>query len=342
MIPLPSLASLHTAPMGTDLIDSYGRIHTSCRISLTDKCNLRCTYCMDENATFVNQSQILTSQELGVLARVLVESGITKIRLTGGEPLLRKDIVEVTRDLSSLKGLTDLALTTNGLLLSDLASDLRAAGLDRLNISLDTLDPTQFKTLSRRNGLQYVLAGIDSAINAKFGSIKLNAVILKDINADQVVPLATYAIERGLEMRYIESMPIGAQDWDKSAMVSADEIHSILEAKLGPLEPEPRTDEASPAETWKVKNGGRIGIIASVTKPFCSQCNRLRLTADGYLRACLFSTDETDLKGFLRPKLDQTSLVQAIRNTVWNKGPGHGITSNSFVKPTRTMHSIGG
>jgi len=341
MIPLPELVTITNGPPGHDLVDSYGRFHTSCRISLTDRCNLRCQYCMDENATFVNQSKILTSHELSVLAKILVEAGITKIRLTGGEPLLRGDIVSLTRELSSLQGLSDLALTTNGLLLANLASDLREAGLSRLNISLDTLDPTQFFALSRRKGLHTVLAGIDAAINAEFSSIKLNAVILKNMNEDQIVPLAKYAIERGMEMRYIESMPIGAQDWDRSAMVSAEQIHAILEAGLGSLEPEPRV-EASPAETWRAKSGGRIGIIASVTRPFCNQCNRLRLTADGYLRACLFSTDETDLKTFLRPELNSLGLKQAIRNTVWNKGPGHAITSSSFVKPIRTMHSIGG
>lgn len=341
MISLPELATIRAAPPGTDLTDTYGRIHTSCRISLTDRCNLRCQYCMDEDAVFVNHSKILTAHELGILARVFAKSGIEKIRLTGGEPLLRKDIVSIIRDLSGIKGLSDLALTTNGMLLNRLASELREAGLNRLNISLDTLEPSQFATISRREGLHTVLDGINAAIQAQYETIKINAVILKGKNEDQIIPLAQYALERGLEMRYIESMPIGAREWERSAMVDAAQIHAILESGLGPLEPETRMD-ASPAETWRVKGGGRVGIIASVTRPFCSQCNRLRLTADGHLRACLFSRDETDIKTYLRPALNMTGLEQAIHTTVWNKGPGHGITSASFVKPTRTMHSIGG
>lgn len=330
-------------PLVGPLIDSFGRIHRSLRVSVTDRCNLRCTYCMPEEATFLDGSHLLTSRQIGEVVAVGVGLGLDKIRLTGGEPLLRRDLLEIVEQLGQIRGISDLSLTTNGILLKDLARPLLLAGLKRLTISLDTLKENTFSLLSRRQGLDRVLGGIAAAQDAGFQGTKLNAVILKGINETEIVPLAAFAQENNLTLRFIESMPIGADPWERQAMVSGQEIKKILEDKWGPLIPEPDQNPHAPAMDFRFADRlGRIGLIMSVTRPFCGQCDRLRLTADGKLRNCLFSLQETDLRDCLGSSTDASELKLRFRRSVWEKWEGHEINSARFLKPERTMHAIGG
>lgn len=298
---------------------------------------------MPEEATFLPGNQLLTRKQICEVVSAGVELGLTKIRLTGGEPLLRKELVEIVRDMSEIEGIEDLSLTTNGILLTELAKPLYLSGLQRLTISLDTLREDTFFRLARREGLSRVLRGIDAAQEAGFKGTKLNAVILKGINENEIVPLATYARERNLTLRFIESMPIGADPWDRGAMVSGKQIQSTLEAKWGPLIPVSGQNPNAPALDFQFADGkGRIGLIMSVTRPFCGQCDRLRLTADGKLRNCLFSLDETDLREALDSPEGPDSLPMHFRKSIWGKWEGHEINTARFLKPDRTMHSIGG
>jgi len=332
-------------PQPVPLLDRFGRAHTSLRISVTDRCNLRCFYCMPEvGAQFLPRAELLTYEEMIRLVQLLIDRcGLNKVRITGGEPLVRRDLPLLIAQLQALPGLQDLALTTNGILLREQAAALKQAGLQRLNISLDTLDRERFQQIARRDNLQQVLEGIATAQELGFESIKINAVAMRGITDEDVLPLAEMAVQTGLEVRFIEYMPLDAEHaWERDKVLLAAEIREQLAAHFGPLEPETPDDVHLPARTYRLPGGaGRIGFIASVSEPFCGQCNRFRLTADGKLRNCLFSQTETDLREALR---DGTAdeLEQLIRSCIAQKGPGHEINSAQFLQPLRPMHAIGG
>jgi cyclic pyranopterin phosphate synthase len=298
---------------------------------------------MPEEVTFLDRSELLTFEEIAHFVQVAAPLGIDKIRLTGGEPLMRRDLERLAALLAEIPGIKDIGLTTNGLLLAHKAQALFDAGLRRINISLDTLDPERFRQLSRRDGLDAVLAGIEAARQAGFAPIKVNAVIIRGVNDCDVVPLALYALERGLEMRYIEYMPIGAEAWERSKCYFGHEILEQLEQAIAPLVPAEHYDPRAPAMDFQFTDGsGRIGLIASVSRPFCLSCNRVRLTAEGKLRNCLFALDEVDVKPLLRGQPDDRCLADLIRQNVRAKWEGHEINTARFVKPQRTMHAIGG
>jgi cyclic pyranopterin phosphate synthase len=325
------------------LLDTFGRVHNNLRISVTDRCNLRCTYCMAEDVTFLDRAELLTYEEIAHFVRVAVPLGIDKVRLTGGEPLLRRDLDHLVRLLTIIPGIRDIGLTTNGLLLADQAGRLHDAGLRRLNVSLDTLDPERFRQLTRRTGVERVVAGLHAARQAGFTNIKINAVIIRGVNEVDVVPLARFARAFGMEIRFIEYMPIGAESWERDKVFFAHEIIEALEAEVAPLAPASDYDPHAPAMEFAYADGvGRVGLIASVSRPFCRSCNLLRLTCDGKLRNCLFALEEIDIKPFLRGSADDNHLAEAIRGNVWSKWEGHEINSARFVKPLRTMHAIGG
>jgi cyclic pyranopterin phosphate synthase len=341
-MPIPlsdSPLTTHHSP----LTDTFGRSHNNLRLSVTDRCNLRCTYCMPEEVTFLDRAELLSFEELTEFTRVAAGLGVDKVRLTGGEPLLRRGLPDLVRMLLDVPGVRDLGLTTNGVLLDDQAKPLYDAGLRRLNVSLDTLDRGRFQQLARRDALSKVLAGIDAARAAGFERIKVNAVVLRGVNDVDVVPLARYAREHGLEMRYIEYMPIGGEAWERDKVVFAHEILEAIDREVGPLAPADDYDPRAPAMDFRYADGGgRVGIIAPVSRPFCRRCNRLRLTAEGKLRNCLFALDELDVKPLLRPATDEGGIDEMIRRSVAAKGEGHEINSAKFVKPGRTMHAIGG
>jgi len=328
----------------TRLIDSFGRVHNNLRISVTDRCNLRCIYCMPEDVTFMDKGELLTFEEIARFVHVAAPLGVNKLRLTGGEPLLRKDLHHLAEMLCTIPGIDDIGLTTNGLLLAQQAKALYDSGLHRINLSLDTLDPQRFEHLARRSGLDLVLRGIEQAQKAGFQQIKINAVIIRGINEMDVVPLAHFCREYGHQMRYIEYMPIGAESWERSKCYFAHEMIEQLEEAFGPLLPADDYDPRNPAMEFKYSDGnGRLGMIASVSRPFCKSCNRIRLTADGKLRHCLFALEEDDVKPLLRADVvDVAALTNVIRRNVAGKWEGHEINTAKFVKPSRTMHAIGG
>jgi cyclic pyranopterin phosphate synthase len=325
------------------LTDTFGRVHNNLRISVTDRCNLRCTYCMPEEVTFMDRAELLTYEEMVRFVRVAVTLGIDKVRLTGGEPLMRRDLPRLVSLLGQVEGLRDIGLTTNGILLADQAQALYDAGLRRINVSLDALDPERFRQLARRDGLDRVLAGIFTAKRAGFHPIKINAVSIRGVTEAEVVPLARFAREHGLEMRFIEYMPIGADQWERSKVYFAHEILDQLEQAVAPLVPVEDYDPRAPAMEFRYTDGGgRVGIIASVSRPFCMSCNRIRLTADGKLRNCLFALNEVDVKSLLRGGAGDAEIAALIRQNVHDKWEGHEINTARFVKPLRTMHAIGG
>lgn len=327
------------------LVDGFGRVHTNLRISVTDRCNIRCFYCMpSEHVVFRPREEILTFEEIERFVRVLAGMGIDKLRLTGGEPLVRQDLPELVRRLAQVRGIRDIALTTNGILLAAQAEALKKAGLKRLNISLDTLRPEAFKLITRREGLERVLEGIFAAQRAGFEKIRLNAVAIRGISEDDVVPLGHFAREHGLELRFIEFMPLNAEgNWESEQVLSGESIRAVLEREIGPLEPVHDSDPSQPATDWRFADGrGRIGFINPVTQPFCSRCNRLRLTAEGQVRNCLFSTVEWDARELLRTGASDDAIESLIRDCVTAKRAGHGIDSETFVKPQRAMYQIGG
>ncbi len=329
--------------MSNQLIDTFGRIHNNLRISVTDRCNLRCTYCMPEEVEFMDKAQLLTFEEIARFAQVGAPLGINKVRLTGGEPLMRRKLPTLVRMLGAVPGLKDIGLTTNGILLADQAQELFDAGLRRINISLDTLDPDRFRQLARRDGLDKVLDGIHAAKRAGFDPVKINAVSIRGITEHEVIPLARFAREHGLELRFIEYMPIGADHWERDKVYFADEILAQLEREFGPLAIAADNDPRNPAQDWDYADGGgRIGIIASISRPFCMSCNRIRLTADGKLRNCLFALTEVDVKTLLRSGGTDEQIADVIRKNVWAKWEGNEINTSRFVKPLRTMHAIGG
>jgi cyclic pyranopterin phosphate synthase len=324
------------------LTDTFGRRHNNLRISVTDRCNLRCTYCMPEDVVFRDRSELLTFEEITRFVRVAAELGVNKLRLTGGEPLMRKNLHKLVRMLAEVPGISDIGLTTNGILLADQATALFDAGLRRLNVSLDTLDPGRFRQLTRRDGVEKVLAGLEAARRAGFAPIKVNAVAIRGFAEHDVVPLARYCRDNGFEMRFIEYMPIGAEAWERDKVFFAHEILELISREVGELVPAD-SDPTAPAADFRYADGsGRVGIIASVSRPFCHHCNRLRLTADGKLRNCLFALDETDVKTPLRSDATPELLADLIRRSVWAKWEGHEINTAKFVKPDRTMHTIGG
>jgi GTP 3',8-cyclase len=324
-------------------MDSFGRVHNNLRISVTDRCNLRCSYCMEEDVVFMDRAELLTFEEVTRFVRVAATIGIDKIRLTGGEPLMRRDLPRLVRMLSDVAGIRDIGLTTNGILLADQARVLHDAGLRRINVSLDTLDPARFRELTRREGLERVLEGILAAKAAGFEPVKLNAVSIRGVTEREVVPLARFARAHGLEMRFIEYMPIGADQWERGKVYFAHEILDQLEREVAPLLPVEDFDPRAPAMEFRYADGGgRVGIIASISRPFCGSCNRVRLTADGKLRNCLFAIDEADVKGLLRGGASEGEIAEVIRGNVAAKWEGHQINTARFIKPQRTMHAIGG
>ena len=327
------------------LVDSFGRIHDNLRVSVTDRCNIRCFYCMPEtNVQFVRRAEILDFEEIERFVRVAVSLGITKLRVTGGEPLVRRDLPALIRRLAAIPEIQDLALTTNGVLLPELAAPLYEAGLRRLNVHLDTLDRERFLRITRRDDLGRVLLGLEAAKRVGYARIKLNAVAVKDLVEPDIVPLARYARENAFEARFIEFMPLDAQNlWDRSKVLTADEIIAMLSREIAPLVPVPDPDPRAPASEYEYADGGgRVGFIASVTKPFCGNCNRIRLTADGKLRYCLFALEETDVKALMRAGAADEEIATLLRRTVAGKWEGHAINSAKFVAPPRPMYSIGG
>lgn len=331
--------------MTQPLKDSFGRVHDSLRISVTDRCNIRCFYCMpEEGAQYMDRAEILTFEEIERFVRAAVPLGVTKLRLTGGEPLLRRDLPRLVERLAAIPGIRDMALTTNAVLLEKHAIALYRAGLRRLNIHLDTLDRARFEQITRRDELPRVLAGIDAAVAAGFEHIKLNIVAVKGLVEPDIVPMALYCRERGFEPRYIEFMPLDAQSiWDRSRVLTADEILAVLSREIAPLRAVADADPRAPATEYEYADGGgRIGLIASVSKPFCLNCNRIRLTSDGKLRYCLFAIDETDVRELLRSEASDERIADALRGNIAAKWIGHEINSPKFVAPPRPMYSIGG
>jgi GTP 3',8-cyclase len=329
----------------TPLVDLHGRTHTSLRISVTDRCNIRCFYCMpNENVRFRPRDEILTFEEITRFVRVVAQMGVHRLRLTGGEPLVRSDLPRLVKMLADLPGIDDLALTTNGILLDEQAADLRRAGLQRLNISLDTLSEETFQKISRREGLDRVLAGIAAAQRVGFDQIRLNAIAIQGLTEDEIIPLARFARDRGLELRFIEYMPLDAeQHWQSTDVLDGDKIRAILEAEFGPLCPVGRLHPGQPATDFEYSDGrGRIGLIQPVSQPFCSACDRLRLTAEGQVRNCLFSTAEWDARAILRGQGTDDELATLVRDCVAAKAPAHGINTIDFVRPERAMYQIGG
>lgn len=331
------------------LTDSHGRVHTDLRISLTDRCSLRCTYCMPEQGNeWLSRASIMTADDIEAVSRVAHRLGVRMFRLTGGEPLLRSDLVDIVRRIASLGDAdhpVEVALTTNGIGLPAQLDGLVAAGLARLNISIDTLRPDRFIALTRRDRLDQVLDGVAAATRSPLGPLKLNAVAMRGVNDDELVDLVEFAIAHGAEMRFIEQMPLDAGHvWDRSTMLTREEILTIL-ATRWTLTPVPGRGQA-PAERFRLDDGSHtVGVIASVTAPFCGACNRLRLTADGQLRSCLFATDEVDvLQASHEPDepVRDAAIEAALRRCVAGKQRGHGIADPLFVQPRRGMNAIGG
>ncbi len=329
------------ALMPADLVDGFGRVHRDLRISVTDRCNLRCGYCMPaEGMDWLPRDEILTFEEITRVASVLVERfGIDAIRLTGGEPTMRAHLPVLVGQLARLG--VDLALTTNAVTLATSAHDLAAAGLRRINISCDSLRADRFRELTGRDELARVLSGIDAALDAGLSPVKLNVVALRGRNDDEILDLAAFGRDRGVEVRFIEFMPLDADEaWSRAQVVPAAEIVERIDAVF-PLEPLPRLHE--PAARWAYRDGrGFVGVIASVTEAFCATCDRVRLTADGKLRNCLFARGETDLRALLRAGADDDTLAEAIVACVAEKAAGHGIGQPTFIRPRRSMSQIGG
>ena len=331
--------------MPQQIIDSFGRIHTNLRISVTDRCNIRCFYCMpDENIRFLPQSQVLTFEEITRLAHVCAELGVNKLRITGGEPLVRRELPELIKMLVDIPDIDDVAITTNGILLADQARDLKDAGLHRLNISLDTLNEDVFKRISRRTGINKVLQGIDAALEAGFDRVRLNAIAMADITEDEIIPLVNFARNKSLEIRFIEFMPLDAEEnWNVAQVLSGEQIREQIESEFGPLQAANRTDPSQPAVDFEFVDGsGRVGFINPVSQPFCSSCNRLRITAEGKFRNCLFSTQEFDAMRILRAEGTDEDLANLVLECVDAKKAAHGIDSAEFQRPAKAMYQIGG
>jgi cyclic pyranopterin phosphate synthase len=328
-----------------ELVDTFGRPHDNLRISVTDRCNIRCFYCMPEDAkNFQPRAEILTFEEIERFVRIAAGLGVTKIRITGGEPLLRKDLPVLIAKLAAIPGIRDLAMTTNGVLLAEHADALYQAGLRRLNVHLDTLDRQRFRQITRRDNLDQVLEGIERCRSLGFGPIKINTVAVKNLVEPDLVPLARYGRERGIAIRYIEFMPLDSQGlWDRDKVLLMDTILAILSREICPLDAIPDQDPRAPATEFRFRDGiGGVGFIASVSKPFCLNCNRIRLTADGHIRYCLFAVEESNVKALLRDGSSDEAIAALIRGTIRAKWLGHEINTNRFVPPPRPMYAIGG
>lgn len=327
--------------MTTQLIDGFGRVHRDLRISVTDRCNFRCTYCMpQEGMQWQRREDLLSFEEIERVAQILVERfGVNAIRLTGGEPTVRAKLSILVAKLAALN--VDLAMTTNGVTLPLLANELRAAGLTRINISLDSLRADRFEQLTRRNELPRVLEGVDAALDAGFSPVKVNVVVMKGVNDDEIVDFARFGRDRGVVVRFIEFMPLDADEiWSNDQVMTQTEILNSLsgEFDLVPLE---RT--SAPATRWRYADGlGEIGIVASVSQSFCESCDRVRITADGQFRNCLFATEETDVRALLRNGASDDEIAEALQRSVSSKWAGHSINQVHFIRPHRSMSEIGG
>ncbi|WP_309111804.1 GTP 3',8-cyclase MoaA [Saccharothrix sp.] len=327
------------------LVDRFGRVATDLRVSLTDRCNLRCTYCMPaEGLDWLPKQELLTDDELARLIGIAVTRlGVKNIRFTGGEPLLRPNLERVIAATAALDPRPKISMTTNGVSLARRAADLVAAGLDRVNVSLDTLDPARFHALTRRDRLDDVFEGLAAARDAGLAPVKVNAVLMRGVNEDEAVPLLRYCLDNGYQLRFIEQMPLDPQHgWNRDDMVTAEEILAALRTAFT-LTPEPGERGGAPAERWLVDGGPAVvGVIASVTRPFCAACDRTRLTADGQVRNCLFSQSETDLRALLRGGASDEDIADRWRANSWAKAAGHGINDAGFHQPDRPMSAIGG
>ena len=332
--------------MGLALTDRFGRTATDLRLSLTDRCDLRCTYCMPaEGLPWLPRPDLLTDDEIVRLVRIGVERlGVREVRLTGGEPLIRPGVVGIVARLAALAPRPRLSVTTNAVALERLAGPLAEAGLDRVNVSLDTLDPETFRTLTRRDRHARVLAGIAAADRAGLRPVKINTVLMRGVNDHEAPALLGWCLERGYELRFIEQMPLDAQHgWDRAVMVTAEEILERLSGRFTLKAQGERARGSAPAETWLVDGGpGRVGVIGSVTRPFCAACDRTRLTADGQVRTCLFAREESDLRGLLRGGAGDEQVALAWRAAMLGKKAAAGIGEPGFVQPQRPMSAIGG
>jgi len=328
------------------LTDSYGRTASDLRVSLTDRCNLRCSYCMPaEGLDWLPKPELLTDDELiRLIALAVTRLGITEVRFTGGEPLLRRGLPDIVGRVSALDPRPEISLTTNGIGLDRLAAPLQAAGLDRINVSLDTLSAQKFVDLARRDRLADVLAGLKAAADAGLTPVKVNAVLMRGINDDEAAELLRYCLDNGYDLRFIEQMPLDAQHgWRREQMVTADEILAQLTTEFTLTPDDPAERGSAPAEKFLVDGGPQtVGIIGSVTRPFCGACDRIRLTADGQLRNCLFARTENDLRAPLRAGASDDDLAAVWQRCIEAKLPGHGINDPGFLQPARPMSAIGG
>lgn len=328
------------------LVDSFGRVATDLRVSLTDLCNLRCSYCMPpEGLDWLPKSELLTDDEVVRLVGIAVtELGIREVRLTGGEPLLRRGLTGIVGRITALSPRPEVSITTNAIGLARTATALSEAGLDRVNVSLDTLDAATFKRLAHRDRLPDVLDGLAAAAGAGLTPVKVNAVLMRGVNDHDAPELLEYCLQKGYELRFIEQMPLDAQHgWTREGMVTADEILERLSARFTLTPDDPRERGSAPAERFLVDGGpARVGVIASVTRPFCADCDRVRLTADGQVRNCLFAREESDLRKLLRSGAADSEIARAWRSAVQIKRAGHGIDDPSFLQPSRPMSAIGG
>jgi cyclic pyranopterin phosphate synthase len=332
-------------PNVNSLTDALGRRHTSLRISVTDRCNIRCFYCMpNERVVFRPRDELLTFEEIERFVRAVVPLGVRKLRLTGGEPLVRAELHLLVRLLARIPGIDDLALTTNGILLANQAEALRAAGLRRINISLDAMHEEAFQKIARRPGLDRVLAGIAAAQRVGFEQVRLNAVAIRGMTEGELTPLVAFARDHDLKLRFIEFMPLDAEEhWSTDEVLTGAELRRLVEAEFGPLVEADRPDASQPAVDFRFADGrGAIGFINSVSEPFCQSCNRLRLTAEGQIRNCLFSTTEWDARALLRGSGTDEDLRTLVRECVAAKAPAHGIGESGFQRPERAMYQIGG
>jgi len=342
---VPSLGPAEPAPTGGPLIDTFGRVATDLRVSLTDRCNLRCTYCMPaEGLDWLPAEQLLRPDELTRLLRIAVTRlGIESVRFTGGEPLVAKHLEDVVAATAALRPRPEITLTTNGIGLDKRAAKLKRAGLDRINVSLDTVDSARFAHITRRDRLHDVLAGLDAAKAAGLSPVKVYAVLDPITGLDDAVALLRFCLDHGYQLRIIEQMPLDAgHKWQRAEAIKADDVLAVLHRHFD-LRPDPAPRGSAPAELWEVDGGrGRVGIIASVSHAFCSACDRTRLTADGQVRNCLFARQETDLRALMRAGADDDALEAAWRAAMWAKAAGHGINDPNFVQPDRPMSAIGG
>ena len=339
----PVLLPRRRTPPNGPLVDSYGRVHTDLRISVTDRCNVRCVYCMPEDGLeWLPRAEILTFEEITRVATVAHRLGVRSLRLTGGEPLVRAHLPVLVSMVAGV-GFDDLSLTTNGVGLTSAAADLAAAGLRRVNVSCDSLRRDRFEEMTRRDALPQVLAGMEAAERAGLAPLKVNVVTMRGVNDDEIVDFGRFARETGRVVRFIEYMPLDADHtWERPQVVPGEEILERIGA-VWPLEPVGAADDPAPADRWRFADGaGEIGVITSVTKAFCGTCNRLRLTADGAVRNCLFATTEWSVRDVMRAGGSDDEVAAVLRNAVWNKLPGHAINDPEFLRPKRSMSMIGG